>query len=214
MTKIFWGCFLLINLLAYKTFAYTPSEGKVTALFGPYIYQTKFNGANGFDAPNLTDLGLIAEGDLNSSGGLEIALFHMNKIFYRHKEGQYIAEQTELVEITMGYRRWWTNYFSSALAFYSSYSIGVPKIIRSDFAVGSEIDTSARDITEYGFDFSLQAELWSNETYAVILDTRYGLSVTSKQNEEGDHWSALVGLRYTIQEKLRPKTYKSPNLKR
>ena len=80
--------------------------------------------------------------------------------------------------------------------------MGDPKIIHSTFAAGAEIDTSARDTTEYGFDWAVQGDIWSNDKMAVIAETRYSLSVTSKEKEKSDHYGLMLGIRYLIQEKF------------
>ncbi len=184
------------------TFAYSPKEGNVTATLGPYFYRTNFAGsASGAKSSMFGDLGFIANGDINEKGSLEVAIFHMQKLFIREQSGSYLGEETELIHITMGYRRWLNSYFSASMAFFSSYAIGDPRVVHNDFPAGSEIDTSAHDITEYGFDFSLQAEVWRNEIYSVIVDTRYSKSVTPKANESADHYGAFIGLKYLVQEK-------------
>ncbi len=206
---------LLLSLcFSFKTFAYTASEGKVSAILGPLLYKTNFQGSkSGAHSPYFGDLGLIAQGDLNDKGGLEIGLFHMNKLFFRQSNGNYIAEKTELIHISMGYRYWFTNYLAAGLGFYSAYSIGEAAVEHSDFALNGNIDTSARDTTEYGFDLSLQSEVWSHNNYAVILDARYSLSVTSKQNEEANLYGFLVGLKYMIQEKYPERSVPTKRLK-
>ena len=194
--------FLLAFVMSSKTFAYTPAEGKISAVFGPYLYRTNFSGSDsGANSPYLGDVGLIAQGDLNSNGGLEIGLFHMNKLYFRQSNGSYVAEKTELIQIDLGYRYWLTHYIAAGLGFYSAYAIGTPAVEHSDFSIGANIDTSAQDTTEYGFDFSLQGEVWSQGNFSVILDARYVQSVTNKQNESGNHYAFLVGLKYLIQEK-------------
>lgn len=199
------GFFLgLIFLLSFTStiFAYSPKEGNVTATLGSFFYKTQFEGSDtGAKSPYFGDLGLIVNGDINSKGSLEIAMFHMQKIFVREFAGNYISEKTELMHITMGYRRWLSSYFSASMALFSSYSIGDPQIIHNDFSSGNQIDTSARDITEYGLDFSLQAEVWQQEPFSAIIDTRYSFSVTNKPNERANHYGIFLGLKYFIQEK-------------
>jgi hypothetical protein len=196
---------VLTGFLGPRAFAYDPEEGKVTATFGPLVYRTNFSDpASGLNSPWQTDLGLVVLGDVSSKGSLEIAIFHMNKLYFRSGDGYYAEAQTQLIHVTMGYRRWWSHYFSTALAFYSAYSIGDPKILSSDFPVGQTPDTSARDYTEYGLDFSIQTDLWSNTKWGVVLDARYAYSLTSKPQEHGDHYGFLLGVRYMIQEKDNP----------
>jgi hypothetical protein len=182
--------------------AYTPKEGNVNAIFGPYIYQTRFPGSStGAQSSYLGDFAIMALGDVNSSGSLEIAIFHMNKMFFRQKDGQFIAEKTQAMHITMGYRWWHNDWFSTSLAIYSAYGMGVPQTVHSDFPGSTAVTTSARDNTEYGFDFAAQAELGSWRRIAAIVDTRYSFSVTRKPGEYADHYGILFGLRYFIQEK-------------
>jgi len=192
---------IILLFLSSNAFAYNPAEGKVTATFGPYYTKTRFPGAgSGAEAKIMNGFGLIALGDISDHGSLEIGTFVLPKLFFRQSNGLYITEQTEIVQITMGYRYWINPYFSTSAAFYSSYSMGNVGIIHNDFPPGQEIDTSARDITEYGIDFALQGDLWSSDRLAVTLETRYSASVTNKQNEYGDHYGVLLGLRYLVQE--------------
>lgn len=197
---------VLILFYSISSIAYAPTEGNITSYFGPYWYRTNFlnssMGTNGGPySPQLGGLGWIINGDISDRGSLEIGLFQMNKVYVREELGKYIAEQTALIHIAMGYRRWFNEYFSGSLTFFSAYSMGSPRVIYSDFASGAEIDTSARDITEYGFDFSLQADLLERPTYALVLDTRYSASVTAKKNENADHFGILLGVRYFYQER-------------
>jgi hypothetical protein len=202
--------FANILILSLKSAAYTPKEGNVSAMLGPYVYQTVFSGsATGVKSPYLGGFGLIIMGDVSDYGNLEISVFHMNKIYYREPGDDFLAEKTQLVHISMGYRYWFNPYFSSALAFSSAYAIGDPTIVSSNIAPGHQVDTSARDLTEYGFDLSIQSQLWANNVMAIVLDGRYSLSVTSKVHEHADHFGFLLGLRYFVQEKQvheRPKT--------
>ena len=194
--------FYFLIFITLQGQAYTPQEGNVTATLGPIFYKTNFAGSvSGASSPQLTGIGLIALGDINNVGSLEIAMFDLKKIYFREENGKYIAEEKEIIHITMGYRYWINPYFSTSLSFYSSYSFGDPRIIHNDFPVGTQIDTSAQDTTEYGFDGAVQGDIWSDEKWALIAELRYSLSVTGKKNENSDHYGAMVAARYLIQEK-------------
>lgn len=147
------------------------------------------------------DVGVIANGDINNRGALEVAIFHMDKLFFVQKGPYLIAEEAQLIHITMGYRYWLSSYFSAALGFYSSYTLGTRVTKYNDFPQDQIPDTSAKDVTEYGMDFSLMSEVWAQKKWAVILEGRYSLSLTSKNKEKADHYGALLALRYLIQEK-------------
>lgn len=200
---------VIISLTTQSLFGYTLKEGNVTALVGPYIYKSNFaTTETGGNSPYLGDVALVVQGDVSDHSALEIGLFHMNKIYLRESGAQSITEQTQLIHVTMGYRYFFNPYLSLAAAFYSAYSMADPQILHNDFAPGSELDTSARDKTEYGFDFSLQTELWSKENVAVIADTRYALSVTNKANEKGDHYGLFLAVKFLVQEK--PVVHREP----
>lgn len=192
----------LLLIAADPARAYDPQEGNVTATLGPIWTKTNFRDTpSGAHSPYYTNFGLIALGDINEKGALEIGMFHLNKLFLRSKDGMDIAEQTEMMHMTMGYRRWINPYFSASWSFFSSYAMGDPVIVHSSFPKGQEIDTSARDITEYGTDFAVQGDLWSHDKFAVIAEARYSLSVTPKSDERADHYGFMIGLRYFVQEK-------------
>lgn len=193
------GFFLLSVNTAH---AYDPVEGNVYAILGPIVTQTKYQSdRSDFRSPYFGDFALIAQGDINKRGALEIVMAHMNKVFYIDQGPNFLAEQSEFIHISMGYRQWLASYFSLGLAFYSAYSMGSPKIVSNDQQPGSGLITSARDKTEYGFDLSVQQEVWSQDRYALLLDGRYSYSVTAKPDESANHYMFLLGLRYFIQEK-------------
>ncbi len=201
---------LSLFILESKSFAYTAKEGNVSATIGPFYSRTNYEGSGTHPpSPILGGMGLIANGDTSDHGALEIAIFYMSKVYFREQTGDYLSERTQLLHITMGYRRYITERFSASLAFFSAYPMGDRKIVESSIAPGHELNTSVADNVKYGFDLSLQEELWQSGRYSVILDARYSLSTTSKTNEQGDHFGALIGVKYFIQEKqiqTRPST--------
>lgn len=193
---LFFCCFSQVS------YSYTPKEGNITANLGTFIHKTNFKGSiTGASSNTRGGLGLLVNGDINEKGALEIGMFHMNKIFFREENGQFVAEETDLVHITMGYRRYFGSLLSASLAIYSSYSLGDPRLVHADFPEGAEIDTSAKDITEYGLDIALQYELWQQDQFSTVVDLRYAHSVTNKFNETSDHYGAFLALRYLAQEK-------------
>jgi hypothetical protein len=100
---------------------------------------------------------------------------------------------------------------SASAALYSAYPLGNTKISYSDFSKDQEIPTSARDTTEYGFDFAFQSELWKGPKFDIMADIRYSLSLTSRDHEQADHYGVFVGIRYLVQEK---NPHKKPDKKK
>tara|TARA_B110001454_G_scaffold219196_1_gene251406 strand:- start:21371 stop:22012 length:642 start_codon:yes stop_codon:yes gene_type:complete len=212
MQNLKWVFFIFFYGFTELTLAYTPKEGNVTANLGPFIYRTNFRGSDsGIQSPIKTGTAFLVNGDINEKGALEIGMFYMDKYFFREKDSRYLAENTDLIHITMGYRRFLTSKLSTSLTLFSSYSIGDPHIYRTEFTTDQEVDTSARDTTEYGFDLAVQYELWEQERFAVVTDIRYSYSVTNKLNERGDHYGAFISLRYFVQDK--EGTYKTEEKK-
>lgn len=210
MTNFNFILSVIIFISSIQAWSYEASEGNVTATFGPFISKTRFDASKtDIKTPIMGGVGLIVNGDVNDKGSLEIAMFHFNKVFLREQEGLYVAEQAQLIHITMGYRYWMSHYVSASLAFSTSYTIDDYRSVSNEFPAGQDIDTSARDVNNYGFDLAVQAELWSHDRYAAVLDARYSLSVTSKGHEYGDHYGIVLGLRYLIQEKIKPADEKS-----
>lgn len=202
MHQLVKSIILIIFFTSLKLYAYIPSEGNVTASYGPFLYRTNFAGSDQLAAsPYLGDFGFVTNGDLNSTGSLEIAMFHMNKIYYRNLNTRYLAEKTELLHISLGYRRWLNEKFSVGLDFYSEHSIGQHQILHSESNVDLDIDTSARDTTENGLDFSLLGEVWARDEKSVTLDLRYSYSISNKENEKGDLFSLFLAYKFYVQDK-------------
>lgn len=185
-----------------QSYAYKPQEGSITATLAPFIYQSPHKVVlEGHNAPYLGGAALIANGDVNDRGSLELSLFHFNKRFFSEDDGRELIEQRKVAYIGMGYRHWWVERFSTALAFFSSYTLGEPTVLKDDLPPGSLVDTSVRDAVEYGFDFSIQHELWQHEKWSMIVDGRYSWNITSKAHEFADHYGILLGIKYQVQEK-------------
>ncbi|MBX2988348.1 MAG: hypothetical protein KF802_10675 [Bdellovibrionaceae bacterium] len=201
--KAFAFFFPIFFIFLPRTFAYTPKEGNISGTFGPFWSRTNFQGSMppGLKRTDLGGFAVVAVGDVNDRGSLEIAMIYMQKAYIRESANLFLSEQTQLMHITMGYRRWFTSYISASLAFASAYPMDTPWVVHTDFPPGSEVDTSARDLVEYGFDMALQYELWSHEKDAVVIDTRYFRSVTPKQGERADHFGVMLGFRHLFQEK-------------
>jgi hypothetical protein len=197
------GIFAGLFLFAVGAQAYEPKEGSVTATFGPTFTKTRFveTETSGAKTKFVTGWGLMVLGDINEHSSLEIAMFYHPQLFVRESAARYIVEKTQVMDITMGYRYWLSSIFSVSGSFYSAYSMGDPDTVYTDFAPGTDIDTSARDTTEYGFDAALQTELWNSERWAVTADTRYSVSVTNKDNEKADRYGVFIGVRYLVKSK-------------
>lgn len=194
---------LLLSTLCTPALAYIAKDGNVTASLGPFIYKTNFNDTDaGAKSPLLSDFGILVGGDISGKSSLEIGLFHLNKLFFREKDAFSIVEESQVMHISMGYRRWLSPYVSILGGFYSAYPMDEPRIVQNNFIPGTEVDTSARDLTEYGFDLSVQSELWHDSFISIIADARYSLSITSMPDEKADHYGVMLAIRYLVQERV------------
>lgn len=196
------GFIITLLLLSVKSFAYSPVPGNGYLSLGPLVSKTIFSNTNtGAKSPHQPGFGISGSGDISDYSALEIQMFYTQKYFFREHDGQVLSEKTELIQFSMGYRRYLlVDFLRIGLDFFSTYSIGDPQVIHNDFINGTEMTTSARDITEYGLDFILQTELWRQDKYAVILDSRYSLSFTNKNQEYGNSYMFFLALQYLIKE--------------
>jgi hypothetical protein len=191
----------ILIMFNFECFAHTSEEGQIWVTTGPYFYQTKTSASQPEKAPYV-GYGLIAEGDVDFNGGVEIALFYLDKLYFLDRGGDQVVEKIKRMFITTGYRHWFKKTFSFAGALFSSYSMGDAKIVVAPDKAG-ELRTSARDITEYGMDFSLQTEIWGNEQMAAVIVTRYSWSTTRNQGEDADVYGVALAFKYLIPKKHR-----------
>ncbi len=178
--------------------AHQAQEGDIRATAATQFYRNDVRDHD-FSPPWLQSVGLIVEGDIDNHGGLEISAFYLRQFYSIQKDGLVLDETGKRMYITMGYRHWFNTRLSSAIAFFSSYTMGDPAIQRNDFGTGPRPTTSAKDVVDYGFDFSVQYEPWREGRWAAVVDARYSLSVTSKPGEAGNFYGFLVGLKYFVQ---------------
>lgn len=200
-----WRKTILFPLLIFSTsstFAYEAKEGNITASFGPYFSRTDYDKADsGAAAPYRRGWGLLLTGDVSEASALEFSVFHLQKSYLRNANFKFVSEKTELIHILMGYRRWLHPQVSASLSFASAYSIGSTTLEYNDFPDNEIPTTSAKDTTEYGFEGSLQLELWRFEKWDLIGEGRYFYSLTSKSSERANHYGGFIGIRYLVQDR-------------
>ncbi|MEK6772330.1 MAG: hypothetical protein AABY64_00185 [Bdellovibrionota bacterium] len=200
MKAIILILFLIVSLSAG---AYVPKEGNVHAVIGSYSSQTNYRNSQNKPSPVpiFSGFSLMAQGDASDKGNLEICINYFNKLYFREDGGNYLSERIQYLQITMGYRYWLNNYWSTALAFASGYPLATPQTATSYLPNDSTFETSAHDPSEAGLDMSLAYDVWNQEPYSIVVDLRYTYSFTSRSGESADNMGAIVGLRYLIQEK-------------
>lgn len=180
--------------------AHQPEDGQIYGSFGTFTYMTP-SIDHQFESPVYVGPGILGEADINSKGGLEIGFFYLRNPFSVRFNNKTIVEALKRMYITTGWRQWFTPRFSMALAFSSSYSFGDLHIMRDDFNGLNRPRTSASDITEYGFDLSMQYEPYNVGRYSIVIDGRYNRSITSKRGEDSDHMGIFMSLKYFIQSR-------------
>lgn len=193
---------LLLFFSAQAALAYEPADGQITVITGPIIYQTHQTlNSDLFKAPVRGGFGLTVNGDISDHSAIEVELLLMRKNYYRRDQNFYASEETDLAHMALGYRRYFGSYFSGAIDFYSAYSAGDPQTNYNDSNPAQPLVTSAHDTTEYGFEASLMGEIFTINRFSIMTDLRYAKSLTSKSEENGDHYSLMLGIRYLLQEK-------------
>ncbi|MGE0763351.1 MAG: hypothetical protein AB7N80_08735 [Bdellovibrionales bacterium] len=210
MTRVKPFILSLLLLLAQQSSAHQAKQGVIHIATGPYFYRTNFSSIRGYgESPVLDGFGLLGQGDINQHGSLEVAIFYMRNLYKREFNDLYLLEEVKRIHISTGYRYWLTTDLSLAAGLFSAYSIGDTKVVHSQFNPPRSIDTSAQDVTEYGFDFSFQWEFWRKSKFAFLLDGRYALSVTAKDHEDGDQYGLMLAVKYLVQESSIPPSGKA-----
>lgn len=200
------ACLIGGLLVAGPAEAHQPAEGDVHGTAGPYVHKTVTGYEGDKQAPYL-GLGLMVEGDVDYNGGVEIAIFYLDKTYVRRGGAGKQAEHIKRMHITTGYRHWLTTWVSGALSVFSAYSMGDAKVLEGDSPPEDDRATTARKVTEYGLDWSLQAEVWRWERSAVVVDLRFHDTMVAKRDERADVLGVLVGFKTHIPKptKLKPK---------
>jgi hypothetical protein len=206
--KAVWG--LIGSLLfALPGYAHEPREGDIHGTVGPYLHKT-VTGYRGDKQTPYLGLGIIAEGDVDYNGGVEIAIFYLDKLYVRRGENGTQAEHIKRMHITSGYRHWVTSWFSGGLSIYSAYSMGDPVVLEGDSPPADEDATTARKVTEHGLDWSFQLEVWRHEEMAALVDLRFHDALTAKRDERADAWGVLVGFKSYIPKPVKKKPEAKP----
>ena len=192
--------FLLSTLLfSLKAWPHQPNPGRGMMSIGPLISRS-VDSPTPIASPTFWGLGLIGEMDLSSNGGLEVALmYNENQYAVISGTSEYLVERAHRLSIPLGYRHWFSKSFSLAISFYSAYRIGAWSQLYRSPALSANINTSARDVTEFGFDFSLQADIWHSKDYTVFLDSRFLSPSTDKFGENSRAYVFILGAKYQVQ---------------
>jgi len=176
---------------------HTPKEGDIWANIGPFIYKTKTPHPIANEVP-MSGGGIVAEGDVDYNGGVEIAMIYLDKLYVRTRNDDVVAERIKRMYITTGYRHWFASPISAGLAFFSGYSMGDPKVVLDERPSGDSLVTSARKITEYGFDTSIQCELYGDDHFGLVVDLRYSWSLSREEQEDADTYGAMLNFKYLV----------------
>jgi len=198
--NIFNVIILIVITLSNISYAHQPEEGKVFGSFGPFVNHTQSIYTPEANTPFNPGFGILAEGDLSHHGGIEIGLFVSQKNYKREFGNTgLVMTRVERIEIPMGYRYWLIPELSGALEFSSAFSVGDPSILSSN--VTGDQSTTANTVADYGIDFSIQWEFWTNRVFSLLVDGRYTISVSTNPGEDANTYGILVALKYLIQEK-------------
>lgn len=200
LLSLFFGLAVLAPTPA--VLAHQPRDGDIHGGLGAFVYTTH-ELTHQFRDPILIGPAVWAEADLGKAGGIEISMYYLANRLSVRRDQKTVTEVVDRVHIATGYRYWIARSWSAALAFSSSYIMGDPRVIQSDFPPGGQPQTSARDIAEYGLDFSVQYEPWRSERTALVLDGRYGLLFTARKGEDANHYGVGLAVKFFLQSRQR-----------
>ncbi|WP_413943203.1 hypothetical protein [Bdellovibrio sp. HCB-162] len=206
-------CKLILAILSFILFfpfaksaqAYSPQRGNVHTILAPYIFKTNYDGEGARTSYDSGGLYWVILGDVNDRGSFEITTIFMNKIFYRRDSGYTVAEKSQVVHVSAGYRRWFKPWLSGSMSLYTSYPLGDAEKIFNTFPQGNAVATYAEENAETGLDFGLQTELWNRGRYALVAEGRYSWALTKKHDEFSDQYGIAIGIRYFFQGQDTPR---------
>lgn len=199
--KLIFSLLSLSIVILFAEFAmdYIPQRGNINATVGPYVYQTNYSGIRSENNDILTGASLVANGDVSDHGSLEMAAIFMNKSYFRDIDGRNLSERTQVLHMTIAYRRYWAPSFSTSLGVYTNYPMGETTVLHTDFTDAEKVETSARTTSESGVDLAFQGELWSSGRYALMAELRYSYAIIRMSREFSDQYGGTIGIRYFIQ---------------
>lgn len=183
---------------SHQSMAYKPEKGRVSASTGPFLFQSDVQREeeNFYPKPRL-GYSLMAEAIISKRAGVEIGLFYMNKHYLRNDGTNFIIQKTTRMYITTSYRYWLSNYFSTALGIFSSFTMGDPTTLEKTPGLPDDFRTSAESVANYGLDLSLRFEYEFDKKNGLNFDIRYSYAWTEQDNELLNH--VLAGLFYRRQ---------------
>lgn len=189
--------FLAFFFLESAAFAHSPQGGDIWASTGPFLQQTQAPKDTEHNEPRL-GWGVIAQGDVDANGGVEIGLIYTDKTYILSHNQDLLTQRMKRMYVTTGYRHWFFAPISAALAVFSSYSMGDVKTLVETDPTNEDLKTTAETITEYGLDVSLQWEVFAGDAVAVVADARYSKSLSAKKDEKADQVGAMLAFKYLI----------------
>ncbi len=188
-------------LLVEPCLAYLPTEGNIHYLIGPIFYKNLYKSNAGEpNVPTRNDFSFVVQGDVNSFGSLEISMSHANRDFYRKDDGQFLAEQLEVMKMGMGYRRWFHPSWNFGLILTTTYAMEDPNTIQRNPS-NNLLTTSASEISTFGFMGSLEFIPWTSGQNSVVIDIGFERNLTAKPGESRDFMQTMIAFRRFVQSK-------------
>ena len=190
------------SLVVYSNCAngHAPVAGDVYIYGGPLVSRTiTWSRESRRDSPFLGGGILVAEGDFDQDGGLEIGLLAVDKYYIRSRDDSALTQKIYRLDITTGYKRWLASFVGVGIGVYSAYSMGDPRTVGSEAGSNTtEYDTSATRTEEYGLDASLDAEIEFSDRVFGLVGARYQISETRKRHESADLFCATIAVKYFL----------------
>lgn len=193
---------LSITILIFSqiSWGHEAQKGRFHVSLGPFVYEPQIAVSPNYRVPNTPfGVGVLTEGNFNSSQGLEFGMFFLKSYYLIERDLIMSLEAIQRVAISTVFRTWIHPQFSFAFGVFSSYSMGDPKVIYSSNGDYGVSKSSANDVVEYGLDSSFQFEFFKQLTHLGIFDLRYHWSFTGKEKEAGNNLIMLVMYKWRVQ---------------
>lgn len=139
---------------------------------------------------------LLANADVDTNGGVEVAFAYLNRKYYRKIGASIIGQEADKFLVMVGYRHWFFQNFSGALLIHSAYSMGEPNLIFRNSAAA--FDTAAAKPAYNGLDLSFQYDYEFQETKFWVLDVRYSYSFDFEDDETPSAVALLLAYKQVL----------------
>jgi hypothetical protein len=172
--------------------SHVPEEGKIYASGGGILFQTVPLITQNW-IPFQAGGGIQVEGDLSSHGGAIVELYYHRRYYDRGVGGGLVVSAVNKLDVSLGYRYWLFKMLGLSLALTPSYSNGPYEMISN--TSNGDTNTLASQTTDYGLTGAIQVEPVTIDSFSLVVDGRYTLTLGTNPGEDANQYGFFAGIK-------------------